>query len=66
MQKAKQFKEFVLLKTKSLREISISNIFITANNREFGSPFHSLQSNSRGVDCVIHGVDCVIHVAYVS
>ena len=38
-------KELVLLKTKSLKNISISNIVITANNRELGNRFNSLQSN---------------------
>ena len=36
-----KFKELVLLKTKSLRSFSISNISITANNGALGSRFHS-------------------------
>ena len=42
---AKKLKELVLLKTKSLRSFSSSNIFINANNAEFGSWFPLLQSN---------------------
>ena len=45
--------ELVLLRTKSQRNLSISNIFTTANNRELGSQFHSLLSNSHEV-CLIH------------
>ena len=51
-------KELFLPNKKSLRTFSISNIFITANNRELGSWFHLLQSN-------LHGL-CVNHVASVS
>ena len=45
MLKAKKFKEFVLLKIKSLRNISISNIVKTANNGTLGSQFNTLQSS---------------------
>ena len=45
-----------LLKTKSLRNFSISNIVITAINRALGSRFHSLQSIGL----------CVNHVTNVS
>ena len=58
MLKARKFKELVLLKTKSLRNFSISNIVMTANSRELGSWFHSSQSKSHEL--------CVIHISSVS
>ena len=43
MQKAKKFKELVLLKTKSHRNFSILDFFITANNHQEAGSIH-LQS----------------------
>ena len=40
MWKAEKFKGLTLLKTKSLRNFSILNILIIADNQELGSPFH--------------------------
>ena len=44
MQKAKKFKELVLLKTKSLRNFLVSNIVMSANNKAIGSRFNSTQT----------------------
>ena len=55
MKKAIKRKEFVLPKAKSLRNCSLSNIVITANNRQLESQLHSLQSNSHKL-CVIYVV----------
>ncbi len=41
MEKARKFKELILLKRKSLRDFSMLNAFITANNQEIESRFHS-------------------------
>ena len=57
MQKVKKYRELVPLKAKSLRNLLMSNSFITGNNRGLGCLFHSLQSN-------LHEL-CVIHSKYV-
>ena len=56
--RAKKFKELVLLKTKSLRNCSISNMSITASNRELG--------NLVSINCSQIRMKCAIHVASVS
>ena len=48
-------KELIPLTIKSLRHFSISNIVMTANNRELGSRFNSFKSTSHDLG--------VIHVA---
>ena len=51
MLKAKKPNELVLLIAKSIRNFSISNIVMTANNRALGSLFYSFQSNFLRIVC---------------
>ena len=41
MQTAKIFKELILLMERDLPNLSIPKVFITVNNQELGSHFHS-------------------------
>ena len=47
MKTAEIFKELILLTEKSLRNFAIRKIFITVNNQEIESWFHSFTSETR-------------------
>ena len=61
MQNTEIFKELILLKENSLRSFSILKIFITTNNQELGSRFHSFAAKT-SIDCLL----CLCQVFHVS
>ncbi len=52
MQKARKFKELILLKRKSLKNFSMFNVFITAKNQELESRFHSSAAQNH-INCTL-------------